>query len=182
MSIVTGHYTLDRSRLPSKADKLRVRFVSQLVNGKNTLLVIYPNSEPGFEPSYVRYASGIILKLGDGTVAQQSGQIVITGQRLIGMITKGSVGNAVLNESAGSVYAFALDLDDIRPVEIKTNWRGKPVEAVIQSKEGQSPAFLLQVFSVIALLKNDSQVIQTSLAAFLDRLTPEGRRNLQKQA
>ena len=180
MPIVTGHYTLDRSKLPSKSDKLRVRFVSQLVNGKNTLLVIYPNSEPGFEPSYVRYIGGIILKLGDGTVAQTQGQLVVTGQRLIGMITKGSAGKAVLNESVGSVYAFAIDLDDIRPAEIKTNWRGKPIEAIIQSKEGQSPTFLLQVFSIDFSLKNDGQVIPTSLDAFLDRLTPEGRRNLQK--
>jgi hypothetical protein len=182
MPIVTGYYALDRSKLPSKSDRLRVRFVSQLVNGKNTLLVIYPNSEPGFEPSYVRYVGGMKLQLGDGTVAQLGGQIVVTGQRLIGMITDGSVGKAVLNQSVGSVYAFALDLDDIRPVEIKANWRGKPVEAVIRSKEGQSPAFLLQVFSVVASLKNDGQVIQTSLPAFLERLTPEGRRNIQKYA
>ena len=92
MPIVTGHYKIDRAKLPSKVDDLRIRFVSQLVNGKNTLLLLYPNSEPGAEPVYVRYAGGIKLGLGDGTVAEGIGQIVVTGKRLIGMITDGSVG------------------------------------------------------------------------------------------
>jgi len=98
------------------------------------------------------------------------------------MITDGSVGKAVLKESAGPVYAFALDLDDFGPVEIKKNWRGKPVEVLILSKEGQSPVFGMGVLSVDLLLKNDGQVIRTSLPAFLEQLTPEGRRNLQKEA
>src|SRR2546427_9489624 len=97
------------------------------------------------------------LQLGDGTVPWGLAQIVVTGQRLIGMITDGSVGKAVLKESAGSVYAFALDLDDFGPVEIKKNWRGKPVEALILSKEGQSPVFGMGVLSVDLLLKNDVQ-------------------------
>ena len=185
MPIVTSHYTLDRSKLPGQADELRVRFVPQPVNGKNRLLVLYPNSEPGFERSYLRYAVGMEFRqilLGDRTliVAQGLGQIVVTGQRLIGMITDGSVGKAVLNESVGSVYAFALDLDDIRPVEIKKNWRGKPVEADILSKVGQSPVFGIKVLSVGLLLKDDGQVIRMSLPAFLEQLSPEGRRNLQK--
>ncbi|HZS79798.1 MAG TPA: hypothetical protein VFA41_24520 [Ktedonobacteraceae bacterium] len=182
MPILTGHIQIDRSKLPSKFDKLRVRFVSQLVNNKTTLLMISPDAGLDFEPIYVRYATGMILKLGDGTVAQSQGQLVVTGQRLIGMVTDGAVGKAALSQSAGTVYAFAVDLDDIGPVEIKKNWRGQPVEAVIRSKEGQSPSFVLQVFSVVAVLKNDGHVIPTSLPDFLNRLTPEGRRNLQKQA
>ena len=186
MSIVTGHYTLDRSKLPTQADELRVRFVLQRVNGKNTLLVLYPNSEPGFEPSYVRYVVGMEFRqilLSDRTLigAQGLGQIVVTGQRLIGMITDGSIGKTVLKEAVGSVYVFALDLDDIRPVEIKKNWLGKPVEAIIESKVGQSPPFGIKVFSVDLLLRNDGQVIRASLPAFLELLTPEGQRSLQTQ-
>jgi hypothetical protein len=98
MPIVTGHYTFNRTNQPAKADELRVRFVPQLVNGKNTLLVHYPNSEPGFEPSYLRYVVEMKLQLGDGTVPWGLAQIVVTGQRLIGMITDGSVGKAVLKE------------------------------------------------------------------------------------
>jgi hypothetical protein len=182
MPILTSHIAIDWSKLPSKSDKLHARFVSQLVNGKKRMLMIYPDTGTDFEPIYVRYATGMKLQLGDGTIAQIQGQLVVTGQRLIGMITNGSVGKAALNETAGTVYAFALDLDDIRPVEIKKNWRGLPVEAMFRSKEGQSPAFLLQVFSIVAVIKNNGQVIQTSLPDFLERLTPEGRQNLQKQA
>src|SRR6266516_1910113 len=101
--------------------------------------MLYPNSEPGFESSYVRYAVGMTLRLGDGTVAEGAGQIVVTGQRLIGMITDGTVGKAALKEiaGAGSVYAFAFDWDDCDPVEIQKNWRGKPVSGRIMSKEGR---------------------------------------------
>lgn len=183
MPIVTGHYNLDRSKLPSKSDKLRVLFKSQLVNRKNNLLVIYPNAEPGYEPAYARYVTGMKLQLRDGTIAQMMGQIVITGQRLIGMITDGSAGKATLNEATGSVYTFTVDLEDIRPVETRKNWRGKPVEIMIRSKEGQNPAFLLHIIGgTIATLKNDGNAAPTTLEAFLERLTPEGRRNLQKQA
>ena len=45
MPIVTRYYTFNRRDLPVKSDELRVRFVPQLVNGKNTLLVLYQNSE-----------------------------------------------------------------------------------------------------------------------------------------
>lgn len=186
MPIATGHYTLDRTKLPAKADALRIRFVPQLVNNKNTLLVLYPDTEPGFEPSFMRYA--VLMKFdhllqGDGSVAaaQGLGQIVVTGQRLLGMITDGSMGKTMLKEAAGSVYVFALDLDDCAPVESKTNWRGKQVEAVIRSKEGQAPPFRLQIMSVDLLLKNDGQVIRASLPTFLEHLTPEGRQNLQKE-
>lgn len=131
-----GHYTLDRSKLPTKVDELRVRFVPWLVKGKNTLLVLYPDTETGFEPSYVRYVVQMKLRLTDGTVDQGPGQIVVTAHWIIGLITDGSVGETVLNESNGSVYAFTFGLDDIRPVEIKKNWLGKPIEALILSKEG----------------------------------------------
>ncbi len=188
MTIVTGNYTLNRTNLLAQSDELRVRFVPQLVNKKNTVLMLHPNSELGFEPSYVRYAVGMEFRqvqLSDRTLirAQGVGQLVVTGQRLLGMITDGSVGKTVLKESAGtgSVYAFALDLDDIRPVEIKKNWRGKPIEAAIESKVGQSPPFGIKVITVHALVKDDGQAILSSLPALLEHLNPEGRRNLQKK-
>ncbi|MFL5659578.1 MAG: CHAT domain-containing protein [Ktedonobacteraceae bacterium] len=188
MPIVTGYCTLNLMKLPAKSDELRVRFVPQRVDRKSTLLVLYPNSEPGFEPSYVRYTvmmefRQILLSDRFLTGAHGLGQIVVTGQRLIGMITDGSTDKTILSESDGSVYAFAFDLDDIRPIEInKRNWLGKPVEAVIQSKVGQAPIFGLKIFSTdpgLFLLKDDGQVTRTSLSAFLKQLTHEGRRNLQ---
>lgn len=180
MPIVTSHYTLDFSKLPSKSDTLHVRFATQLVNGKNRLLLIYPNAEPGFEPAYVRYATGLKLQADNGAVATGAGQLVVTGQRLFGMITDGSVGNAILKEATGSVYAFSFSLDDMSAVETRKNWLGKPAEALIRSREGLRPAFLLHIFSVVASVRDDGQVIVTTLPALLDRLTPEGRRALQK--
>src|SRR5437588_12500771 len=97
MPIVTSHYTLDRSKLPVQADELRVRFVPQPVNGKNRLLVLYANSEPGFEPSYLRYAVGMEFRqilLGDRTVivAHELAPIGDNGKRLVGMINDGLAG------------------------------------------------------------------------------------------
>ncbi len=179
MPIATGHYTLDLSKLPSKADELRVRFEQQVVNGKNVQLLIYPDAEPGFEPSYVRYATGMSLQLGDGTVAGRLGQLVVTGQRLVGMITGGSVGNAALDASHGAIYVFSIDLDDCYGPVPKTNWRGKPVEAMFRSKEDQRVAFMLHVFSMVATVKNGGEVAYTSLPRLLEHLTPEGRQRLQ---
>jgi tetratricopeptide (TPR) repeat protein len=187
MPIVTGHYTLDLTELPVKAPDLRIRFALQLISHKNTLLVLYPNAEPGFEPSYVRYVAmmefrHLLLRGREILVAQGRGQLVVTGQRLIGMITDGFAGKVALSESASSVFAFALDLDDIRPAQItEKNWRGEPIEAIIESKVDQSSVFGIKVFDYgeFLLLKDDGQVKRASLSAFLDQLTPESRRNLQ---
>lgn len=185
MSIVTNHFALELAKLPTKSDELRIRFVPQVVNGRNALLVLYPDAEPDFEPSYARYA--VLMRLrqmqSDGavTVADGVGQIVITGQRLIGMITDGSLNKTVLSESHGLVYAFALDLDDCGPLEIKKNWRGKPVEALILSKDGVSPVLGIVVMSVRLLVQNSGNVMPAAMSAFLEHLTPEGQRNLQRR-
>jgi hypothetical protein len=87
MPIVTGHYTLDLTKLPVKAPALRIRFALQLVNHKNVLLMLYPNAEPGFEPSYARYVAmmefrHLLLRGREIVVAQGQGrgQLVSTGR------------------------------------------------------------------------------------------------------
>jgi len=180
MAYTTALYTLDLAALPLKAEKIRARFDSQVVNGKNRQLLIYPNTGPDFEPHYIRYHAGIVFRLDNGTVAKIMGQLVVTGERIIGLITDGSVGKTKLSESSGSVYAFALDLDDIQLARIKTNWRKQPVEAFIMPIQDQKPAFLLQVFSVAATVQDNGTARPSSLPNLLNRLTPEGRRKLQE--
>jgi hypothetical protein len=187
MSIVTRHFAPDHTPLPSGANDLRVRFASKRVNNKNTLLLLYPDAEPGFEPSYVRYAVGMKFRQvhpDDGAItsAEGLGQLVVTGQRLLGMITDGTLNRTVLKESDDSVFAFVLDLDDVDPVEIQKNWLGKPVSARLMSNESQSPVFGIQVTGVDLLVKDDGQVSRSSLPALLEQLTPGGRQKLQKKA
>jgi hypothetical protein len=179
MPVLTGSYNLDLTALPANAEKQRVRFDTQVVNGKNRLLMMYPASGQGFEPTYVRYMVGMTLRLGDGTTAQQQGQLIVTGQRLLGMFTSGSVGNKQLNGQAGSIFVFTIDLDDIDVITPKTNRRGKPVEATLSSRDDLDPWFVLHIITVAASLKNDGTAKPTSIQAFLPRLSPEGRRELQ---
>jgi hypothetical protein len=178
VTIATDHLSVDYSSLPLVSRGLRIRFEKLATKAGKPAVMLYPAAEPGFEPNFVRYAGGMFLKLGDGTVAQSTGQLVVTGRRLLGVVTQGSVGNHKLDDATGAVFAFVINREDMHPPQTKTNWRGKPVEAVIRSTEEQTLAFVLQVFSVVAAIKNDSSVAPTSLDMFLQRFTDEGQANL----
>ncbi len=179
MGISTAKYTLDVAALPVRDETLRIRFDTQVVNGKNRLLYLYPASDMGAEPTYARFAAGMSLRTGDGIAAQRQGQLIVTGRRLLGMFTSGAVGNQPLNGGSGSIFAFSIEFDDVATVTPKTNWRGRPVEATIASNNDLDPWFSLHVLVVAASLKNDGKATPTTIQAFLSRITPEGRRELQ---
>ncbi len=178
--MLTNLYTLDMSVLPVRSAPLRIRFAMQVVNSKTRKVLIYPDSEPEFEPRYVRFAAGLLLKLDDGTSVQGSAQIVVTGRRIVGLFFDGSLGSTELDLSAGSAYAFSVDLDDLQPLVVRTNWRNRPIEARIRSRTGQEPAFLLQVYALFVQVRDDGGIVYTSLDSFLRLLTPEGRQRLRK--
>ena len=180
MPIVTGQYNLDLSRLPTKAADLRIKVDTQILNGKTKGLLLHPATGNDFEPGYYRYMCGIGLKLGNGLTAGKIGQIVVTGRRLLGMVTDGTAGDVALSGEAGVIYAFSIDLDDFYGPQARTNWRGKPVEAVFRSKEDQPLAFILQVFSVAVNVTNDGKIAYTSVANFITKFSPESRQALRK--
>jgi hypothetical protein len=157
-----------------------VQFDTQVINGKNRLVLLYPAAEKGFEPTYARFMGGMTLRLGDGTKVNQIGQLIVTGQRLLGMFTSGAVGTHSLDAQAGSIFAFSVDLDDIDSITPKTNRRGKPVEATLASRDDLVPWFILHIITVAASVKNDGTAKPSSLQNFLARLSPEGRRELQQ--
>lgn len=181
MAIAASRFALDLSALPSRSDELRVGFGMGMGNNKKPLLLVYPGVSAAFEPQHIRYAADMTLKLDDGTVAQKLGQFVVTGERIIGMITSGIAGGTKLNASSGSVYAFVLGLDDIQPVEVKTSRKGTPAEALIQSRDGQRPVFSLHIGSVVGSL-SDAGVLtySSSLSDLLNSLTPESRAGLRR--
>lgn len=180
MSFTVGHYILDRAKLPAEADDVRARFVAQRVNTKSGMLVLYPLSEQGADASYVRFAGDIEFRhveMRDQTLirARGLGQLVVTRQRILGVITDGALGETVLDEDAGSVYAFSVDLDDCRPPQSTTNWRGKPTETVIASKPGPNPPFGLKVSSIDLVIANDGQVRRSAIPDLIQQLAPGGQ-------
>jgi len=159
------HLTLDLSDMPSQSDELGVSFGMGAGNDGKPLLLIFPVKNTVAGPGHIRYAVYMNLKLSDGTEAGDLGQLVMSGQRLIGMMTHGSAGGAGLNESAGSVYAFALDLDDIQPARPKTKWTGRMAGVVIQARDDIDPRFVLEVKSVVGALADSGRLSYgTSLA------------------
>lgn len=176
MPLLYAEYTLEPAKLPASDQKLRVRFDTHLVNGKNRLLMLYPNSDAGTQPRFARYAVGMKLQVGGVVGAQGEGQLVVTGRRLLGLFTGGSTASHhPLNGRGGAVFAFALNQDDIETNKSKTNWRGKEVEAVLASREDAQPWFILQVLVMVATVTNAGVARPCTMGDFLTRLTPEGR-------
>ena len=178
MAFAACHLILDLSDLPSQSEELRVGFMMGVGNNKKPMLLIYPANGTNISPApaHVRYAVYMTLRLSDGTEAGDVGQLIVTGRRLMGMITHGSAGGTRLDDSAGSVYAFCLDLDDIKSVEPKTRWTGRVAGAVITSRDDRDPGFVLKVTSVVGILSDSGRL--TSGASFADLLrsvAPGGR-------
>jgi hypothetical protein len=126
--------------------------------------------------------AGMTLKLGDGTEAERQGQLIVTGERLLGMFTSGSVGGHPLNGEAGSVFVFTLDLDDIDLMKPTTDRRGRAVSVVLASKQDLLPWFVLSVITAPLAVGNDGSWTRTTTATLLEQLSPEGRVQLRGSA
>ena len=175
VAFVACHLILDLSDLPSQLEELGVGFKMGAGNNKKPLLLIYPADDAAIAPvgAPVRYAVYMTIRLSDGTEAGDVGQLIVSGRRVIGMVTHGSAGDARLDESAGSVYAFCLDLDDIKSVEPKTRWTGRVAGAVITSKEDRDPGFVLRLTSVAGILADSGRLTSgASFANLLSSVTP----------
>jgi len=171
--------TLNLSALPSRSDELRAAFEIGVGNNNKPMPLLYPDAGGGAEPQHIRYAVYMNLTVTDGTAAGKIGQLVVTAERIMGMFTHGSAGGVKLDESAGSVYGFALGRDDIQPVAVKTRWTGRTAGVVIRSREDQSPAFALEISSVVGVLADTGRLSYgSSLAGLMDSLTPEARTRL----
>ena len=169
MAFVACHLILDLSDLPSQLEELRAGFRMGVGNNRKPLLLIYSASDATTSPAAsVRYTVYMTIRLSDGTEAGDVGQLMVSGRRVIGMITHGSAGETRLDESAGSVYAFCLDLDDVKSVEPKTRWTGRVAGAVITSRDDLEPGFVLRLTSVAGFLADSGRL--TSGASFADLL------------
>jgi hypothetical protein len=179
VAIVATTLTLDLAALPTRSAELRVGFGMGVGNNNKQLLLLYPGTDGGYEPQHLRYAVYMTLTF-DGMTVGNLGQLVVTGQRLIGMMTHGSAGGTKLNESAGSVFAFTIGLDDIQPPATKTRWTGRVAGVIVRSQSAQNPAFELIVTSVVGTITDTGTMTYgQSFADLMASLTPATRERLR---
>jgi hypothetical protein len=172
VTFAADYLRLDLSALPLSSPEFGAGFYLGTGNNSKPLLLVAPGAGNSVVP-HVRYAAGLVLTLADGTVVKELGQLVVTSDRIIGIVTKGSAGQVRLDGAAGSVYAFTAGVDDLQPAEVQTKRRGVLTGLVIRSRDGQSE---LHVTSVIGSLDDDGMLtFGASLADLLNALTPESR-------
>jgi hypothetical protein len=169
MVTFTGsHLMLDLPALPFHSAELNADFRLGAGNNGKPLLLLSPTAASPHE----RFAVYMELSGDDGTAAGKLGQLVVTGERVIGMMTRGSAGGAKLDDSAGRVYAFAASRDHLRPAEGETNRKGSLTQVLIRSRDGQYPGFTLRITSVVGTLDDRGQLVyRPSLADLLVSLS-----------
>ncbi len=175
MAIAVRTLTLDLNALPARLEDLRIGFGLGVGNNKKPLLLVHPGTGADYEPLHVRYAVYMNLALDGRPAAGNLGQLIVTGQRLVGMMTHGKADGTTLDESVGSVFAFTIGMDDIQPPAAKTRWTGRVAAVVIAARPAQNPAFELTVTSVVGLLTDEgSLTFGQSFADLMTALTPRG--------
>jgi hypothetical protein len=180
MPFASGQVKIDRSTLPAKFPLIGAHVDLQLVNKSKRSLVLYPDAEPGVEPFAVRYVGAFKIMLGEtvdkdlNIVSLEGlGQLVITRQRVLGLITDSTPRSAIrLNEDTGSVYVFGFDWDDVGEVMVKKGWFGRPSTAAISGKE---EPFGIVIIDIYLLVKDNGDVTRAGLSALVERLASEGR-------
>jgi hypothetical protein len=166
---------LDLLALPWRSGRLGAGLYRGLGNNSKPLLLLAPGAGNSVEP-HVRYAVGLELTLADGMVVKDLGQLVVTSDRIIGMVTYGSAGPATLDAAAGAVYAFSARLDGLQCSEIIKKRRGVPGGMFIRPGNGLPPEFELQVKSVLGSLDDDGRLtFGASLADLMTALAPGSR-------
>ncbi len=144
-------------------------------NNSKPLLLLAPAAGNSVEP-HVRYAVDLELTLADGMVVKDLGQLVVTRDRILGMVTYGSAGPATLDAAAGAVYAFSAPLDGLRCSGIIKKRRGVPGGTFIRPGNGQPPEFELRVIAVRGSLDDDGRLtFGVSLADLVTALAPGSR-------
>lgn len=192
MALKKARFTLDRSSLPTQNPDLGIRFVRQSVEkfkaGNADMVLLRPagsllsgEDAVGPEPRFNHVVCGMQLRSRDGTVAEGSGQLIISGQRFLGLIDSGTVtGGPPLDvNTSGNVFCFTFLRSDVYAPEIKKR-RMKPSDFTFRSKEELPEGFTCTVFSAMASIANG----KTSLwydKNMLQAISEEGRQSLLRE-
>jgi hypothetical protein len=193
MGLTTARLMIDRDSLPGVRNDVGLRFERRSVTTMKAaappkdMVIIRPagdllagDAAVGPEPRWNLVMCGIGLKSADGTNAVGSGQLIITGQRLIGMIDAGKAAGAppLSLATSGHVFCFSLDRDDVQLPQQKKH-RLTPSEFFFPSQAAQPVKFQLTVFSAMACIANDKMAYWYD-KNMLNAMTPEGRQGLLK--
>jgi hypothetical protein len=164
----TARLTISRESLPQQYRELGIRFERQSVakikagSPPSDMVLLRPaagllsdDDAVGHEPRWNHILCGLSLKAGDGTAAQGSGQLLITGRRFIGMIDDGTATGAppLSIRKSGSVFCFTFLRDDVSAPVIKKNML-KPSDFSFRSKAELGAGFQLTVFAAFAYVAN----------------------------
>ena len=168
MPLKTARLVIKPASLPQQYRNLGIRFERQSV------AKVKPGSPPadmvllrpaggllpeedavGPEPRWNQILCGLHLRATDGTVAQGTGQLIVTGQRFVGMIDNGTAagGSALSVATSGSVFCFAFRRDDVCAPSIKKHHL-TPSDFAFRSTEGLAVSFQLTVIAAMAYVAN----------------------------
>jgi hypothetical protein len=191
MGLKTARLTIDRSLLPQRQSDLGIRLERQSVakikagSAPADMVIVRPaaallgaEDAVGPEPRSNYILCGMSVKALDGTAAQGKGLLVITAQRLIGMIDDGVVAGGpplALNKS-GHVFCFTLRRDEIQSPQVKKH-RLTPSDFSFKSKEEVSTSFQLTIFAAMAYINNGKMGYWHD-RNMLQALSEEGRKGL----
>src|SRR5258705_13482850 len=101
VTFAADYLRLDLSALPLSSPESGAGFYLGKGNNRKPLLLVAPGAGNAVVP-HVRYAAGLVLTLADGTVVKELGQLVVTSDRIIGIVTHGSAGQGSAGQgSAG---------------------------------------------------------------------------------
>jgi hypothetical protein len=182
MTIAASRLTVDTSALPWRSAELGLGFAMGTGNNGKPMLMVSPAADSLAEPQHLRFAADVELAVPGGQVIKSPAQLLVTGERLAGMLFNGKVEGIQLSMFQGLLYGFSAGLDDILPVELKKSWRGtQPV--AIQSMAGISPALDMQVARVLGSMADSGALTLTpTLADLVSALAPESRASLRQPA
>ena len=192
MALKTARLTIDRGLLPQKFDGLGIRFERHSVTTLKTasppsdMVLIKPagallgaDEAVGPEPRWNDILCGMRIKALDGTDVRGQGQLLITGQRFIGMIDSDKVASGPPSgTTSGKVFCLSFHRDDVYFPEIKKH-RLTPSDFLFRSKEEQPVAFQLLVFAAMVYVANDKMGYWHD-RNMLHALSEEGREGLLK--
>lgn len=172
MALLTKTYTLDADMESHIDSELGLRLAMGPVNDR-TLLLLHPYGND--EPRYRRFVVGI-LNLNRATATglekiQGRGQVVLTGRRVLGLITDGAHNATALNEAEGKVASFSLNRSDILSADIPTNWRGSPKRVILgMSSTGSAPYDIALDIQVVAVTIANGKATPSTVKAFVEAL------------
>jgi hypothetical protein len=191
VTLKTARLTIDRSLLPQRTSNLGIRFERHSVttmkpaNPPADMVLMKPAGTllsaaetVGPEPRWNNILCGMHLITLDGSNVQGRGQLIITGQRFIGMIDEGTaVGGPPLSVTkSGSIFCFTFHRDDVYPAQVKKRVL-QPSDFSFRSREEQPVAFQLMVIMAMVCVANDKMGYWHD-KNMLHSLSEEGRQGL----